>query len=417
MIRKVKIDWLEQHNISAFMLAVLFLSETLNSYLFWLLLVVNTICYLIGNGWKIKIKNRGSTCILGLMFTIGLLGAIVTSFRAPNVQNTWGYIRDIIRFSSVPLTFVMAAQIEKKNGFDSLVLYTTLFFFCSVYGIVSMLLAVPNYLADADSLFAFAKNLLDQWVIAVGVFLSFFKPKCIKDYYIGRYFDLIAKVGLVALLAVSFSRTAFMILLCMIFPFAFRRAGTVMKGFALAGMAMMVMWHIFPDVAGTFIYKINRSFTEVASSSENWNDSTVVSNWRGYEVHCAKQEFSKYTSMEKLFGKGFGATVDAHGYARLVTSENSLPYLHNGYYTTLIKMGIVGGALNIMYWVALYRERKTKERNYNNGVFLGVIAALATSMSVIHGIFWGGQHSFPYYFWDKKNGTFCCICTTTPLRC
>ena len=174
MIRKVKIDWLEQHNISAFMLAVLFLSETLNSYLFWLLLVVNTICYLIGNGWKIKIKNRGSTCILGLMFTIGLLGAIVTSFRAPNVQNTWGYIRDIIRFSSVPLTFVMAAQIEKKNGFDSLVLYTTLFFFCSVYGIVSMLLAVPNYLADADSLFAFAKNLLDQWVIAVGVFLSFF---------------------------------------------------------------------------------------------------------------------------------------------------------------------------------------------------------------------------------------------------
>ena len=135
-----------------------------------------------------------------------------------------------------------------------------------------------------------------------------------------------------------------------------------MKGFALAGMAMMVMWHIFPDVADTFVYKINRSFTEVASSSENWNDSTVVSNWRGYEVHCAKQEFSKYTSMEKLFGKGFGATVDAHGYARLVTSENSLPYLHNGYYTTLIKMGIVGGALNIMYWVALYRERKTKER-------------------------------------------------------
>ena len=58
-------------------------------------------------------------------------------------------------------------------------------------------------------------------------------------------------------------------------------------------------------------------------------------------------------------------------------------------------MGIVGGALNIMSWVALYRERKTKERNYNNGVFLGVIAALATSMSVIHGIFWGGAALIP----------------------
>lgn len=401
--------WCKQHNISVVLLAFLFASELLSNYLFWGVLVVGTAYYMIEEQGKLVIKNPRSTMVLCLLFMVGLVGSFCSMFHNTYSGGMWVFLRDVIKISAVPLTFYLSGRLLKNKS--RRVLYTTLYFFCSIYGIGSMLLAIPRYAMASGSLFAFSDNLVDQWVTAVGVFLAFFKTSEVKDYYISPRFDRISKIGLVILLAISFSRTAFLILICLSIPFIKKYFGTILKSAVMLALAAMVIWNIFPEISHTFMTKIQNSLVEISSNESKWDDYAVVTNWRGYEVHCAKQEFAGYDLLQKAIGKGFGARVDAHGYARLVTSEAYLPYLHNGYYTTLIKMGIIGVFLNILYWVSLYMDTKNRSGQYEKNISLGVISSLAISMTIIHGIFWGGGVSLSLHcFWNRIHNDFSIAC-------
>lgn len=388
-----RLRWCEQHNISVALLIFLFASEFLSHYLFWGVLLVGTAYYIIEERGKLFVRDPRSTVVFFLLCIVGLMGSFISMFLNAYSGGMWVFLRDLIRISAVPLTFYLSGQLLKNKS--SYVLYTTLYFFCSVYGIGSMLLAIPRYAMASGSLFAFSDNLVDQWVTAVGVFLAFFKSSEIKEYYISPCFDRISKIGLVILLAISFSRTAFLILICLSIPFIKKYFGTILKSAVMLALAAVVIWNIFPEISHTFMTKIQNSLVEISSNESKWDDYAVVTNWRGYEVHCAKQEFAGYDLLQKAIGKGFGARVDAHGYARLVTSESYLPYLHNGYYTTLIKMGIIGVFLNILYWVSLYMDTKNRFGQYEKNISLGVISSLAISMTIIHGIFWGGGIIIP----------------------
>ena len=388
-----RLRWCEQHNISVALLIFLFASEFLSHYLFWGVLLVGTAYYIIEERGKLFVRDPRSTVVFFLLCIVGLMGSFISMFLNAYSGGMWVFLRDLIRISAVPLTFYLSGQLLKNKS--SYVLYTTLYFFCSVYGIGSMLLAIPRYAMASGSLFAFSDNLVDQWVTAVGVFLAFFKSSEIKEYYISPCFDRISKIGLVILLAISFSRTAFLILICLSIPFIKKYFGTILKSAVMLALAAVVIWNIFPEISHTFMTKIQNSLVEISSNESKWDDYAVVTNWRGYEVHCAKQEFAGYDLLQKAIGKGFGARVDAHGYARLVTSESYLPYLHNGYYTTLIKMGIIGVFLNILYWVSLYMDTKNRFGQYEKNISLGVISSLEISMTIIHGIFWGGGIIIP----------------------
>lgn len=392
-MRKIRFYWCEQHNISVVLLAFLFTSEFLSQYFFWGVLIVGTAYYAIREQGKVFIRNPRSTVVLFSLCMVGMIGSFGSAFHNSYSGGAWVFFRDLIRFSAVPLTFYFSEQLLKNKS--RCVLYSTLYFFCSVYGIGSMLLAIPKYAMASGSLFSFSDNLVDQWVTAVGVFLAFFKSSEIKECYISPHFDRISKIGLVVLLAISFSRTAFLILICLSIPFIKKHLRTILKSSVMLVLVAMVIWQGFPEISHTFMTKIQNSLVEISSNESKWDDNAIVTNWRGYEVYCAKREFSGYSFPQRAFGKGFGARVDAYGYARLVTSEAFLPYLHNGYYTTLMKMGVIGVFLNILYWIALYMDTKNKTSQYEKNLSIGVISALAISMTVIHGIFWGGGIIIP----------------------
>lgn len=382
----------KQNNISMVLLVFLFAYEFLSYYFFWIVLVVGNAYYVIKYRGKLLIKDPCSTMVFILLCIVGLMGSFFSVFHNVYSSGIWVFFRDLIRISAVPLTFYFSCQLLKNES--RCVLYTTLYFFCSVYGIGSMLLAIPHYVA-ATSLFALSDSLVDQWVTATGVFLAFFKSSEIKGYYISPRFDRISKIGLVVLLTISFSRTTFLILICLSIPFIKKYFSIILKSFVMLGLVAMVIGKVFPEISHTFITKIQNSLVEISSNESKWDDYAIVTNWRGYEVYCAKQEFSRYNLPQKLIGKGFGARVDANGYAHLVTSEEYLPYLHNGYYTTLIKMGLIGVFLNILYWIALYMDKKNKTDQYEKNISFGVISFLVISMAIIHGIFWGGGIVIP----------------------
>lgn len=201
---------------------------------------------------------------------------------------------------------------------------------------------------------------------------------------------MLADIVLLGTFALSFSRTTVIIFLCLVITSQYDRISAIIKCILLGIVGLIAVSYLLPNVWTSFIDKIMNSVTEI-SASNSWSDYNIVNNWRGFEVYSAKKVFSQYSIFAQVFGKGFGSTVDVGGYAYLVTSEATLPYLHNGYYTTLIKGGILGIVLTIGYFGAniLYVKEHVSFK-YEKRLAIGLIISMILTMSVIHGIFWGG---------------------------
>ena len=73
----------------------------------------------------------------------------------------------------------------------------------------------------------------------------------------------------------------------------------------------------------------------------------------------------------------------------MVTKEEGLAWLHNGYFTSLIKTGIIGLSCVLMFLILLLStSRKGKKvvsfyGRFNRGIVLGLIVAAF----VMHGVF------------------------------
>ncbi len=118
---------------------------------------------------------------------------------------------------------------------------------------------------------------------------------------------------------------------------------------AAAGLASA--YRGFPAVFHDYIERLANSLAEISYLHAPWNHAAIVTNWRGYEVYCELQKFRQAGVIEKIFGGGFGAQLDVHGKAYLVTTEPTLPFLHNGYFTILMIWGICGcAAYFLMFW-------------------------------------------------------------------
>lgn len=146
----------------------------------------------------------------------------------------------------------------------------------------------------------------------------------------------------------------------------------------------------FPAVFRDYIERLANSLTEISYLHDPWNHVSIVTNWRGYEVYCELQKFRQAGMIEKIFGGGFGAQLDVHGKAYLVTTEPTLPFLHNGYFTILMIWGICGCAAYFLMLLVLYRKNRTlagKEKEFWKA--LTIIIAINTLF--VHGMFFSAS--------------------------
>ena len=396
-------NWFHRHNISVPILMLLFASGVFGVYVQWAFLILFVLWYIYTNNGRLIFKKEKSQLILGAIIAIEIISCVISIFAEQKNVTFWEVSRDFIRNTMVGLICIIVVNIGMKYKFDSEVLYTTIYFFCAVFCGTKMLLLLPNYITTSGNLFYFSENLIDQWIVSIGMLMTFYKPPEVKKYYIGRIFDRIAALIFIILVVLSFSRTVFLLLLCFVFPYLLKHFSAIVKVLFAIIISAVVVGNIFPEVRDDFLEKVQRSFIEISTKQEIWDSTAIVRNWRGYEVYCAEDQFNGYNTYEKLFGKGYGEAVDAKGYAYLVTSEDSLPYLHNGYYTTLIKAGIIGVSLNILFWFVLYFEKKKGSNEYRRKLCLGVVLGMACSMVVIHGVIWGGSAFLPFLIleWNR----------------
>ena len=394
-----KENWFKKHDISIIVYAVLLLSEIASNYILWILAILYLGYQIIRHEGKLVLKKFWGENILLIITLIGIAMGLI-NIIAGDVR-VWPYARDIIHITSIALICFCFRNMAEKYSFNLKTVYNTILFFCGTYSLVVTILALPKYIMAASNFyeFVFASTRISESVLALGLYLTFFRPNVIGKVYIGKYIDRVLGISIIVAAMLSFSRTMILLFVCLCSIGLVRHIKQIAKIFLVVFVGILILTRIFPEIVESYEEKIIHSFEEVSSLQSVWDDVSIVQNWRGYEVYCAKREFNSYTLLEQILGKGFGATVDAGDYAHLVTSEDSLPYLHNGYYTTLIKGGILGIGLVILYWCSMiYGIKKKKISKYEKDLSFGIVIGMALSMIFIHGVFWGGNEEIFYLF-------------------
>jgi hypothetical protein len=158
-----------------------------------------------------------------------------------------------------------------------------------------------------------------------------------------------------AAVALSLSRTLLIVLLCGVMVLLRKRTlfavatGTVFAGM-LGVFATSLISQSFFHAAEPFKDKVLHSSQEVELHPyETFKD--INDNWRGFEAYRAMQTYKRLPFAQKVIGGGFGTMVDI-GFAMLLggqTPIQELPLLHNGYMYLLVKTGIVGLLLFLVF--------------------------------------------------------------------
>ena len=355
----------------------------LPTYVAWLLMVF--LVLFDGAHYK-KDYNFYFKMSIGIIIFGALVGGL---FLVAGKAEIWPYLRDIIRISFLPLTILWTRTKARALGKN---IYKAIFLFCGiciVAGIMQIVMTNSYSLSLYENVRTFRQTaFISEYILAIGVFLFVFKKRVMNGVYFSPVIDNIIGIICFAGVGLSFSRTAILLLICiLIFQITDIKRTIWIAIVAIIGAAMII--YFIPALWEDFVVKVFRSLTEISQSS-SWNSTNIVLNWRGYETYCARMQYASLNIIEKIVGIGFGRGIDGGGYSFLVIDEPTIPWLHNGYYTTLVKQGIVGCLLVAIYWIkALFDSRLLVDR-FSKRFYLGLIVGLMAAMIVAVGIFWGG---------------------------
>ncbi|MCG0045539.1 hypothetical protein [Priestia aryabhattai] len=101
--------------------------------------------------------------------------------------------------------------------------------------------------------------------------------------------------------------------------------------------------------------KFSSSFNEI--KMDNYSTITDINhNWRGYEGFRALKEYNNYDTFGKIVGGGLGKLIDLNLTISLAGKQYSkVPIIHNGYMYIVVKSGMVGIFLYLLYIYSIVR--------------------------------------------------------------
>ena len=128
----------------------------------------------------------------------------------------------------------------------------------------------------------------------------------------------------------------------------------------------------------SFLARIKNSAQEV-SLEEGLDKRSMYGNWRGFEAYRAITTWGAGSTLEQVFGGGFGKYIDLGTVATLNDQDYAeIPFAHNGYFTILVKFGLFG-LLLFGYQLALPFILATSQTNPD----ARLAARIATSTSIM----------------------------------
>lgn len=355
-------------NKSMYFIAGLLFAISKVNFIFSLLLVVIYLSVNIVQLGKIPVTRK----IIPLVF-IFMIGLTTTLFHLNTLRGT-NILKDVLYFLRPGILMYFGYFIGWKNRkimdfkyiiFKVVIIYSTL---SVLYNLTNILLNL-EYISH-DFSFLKIREVMGKSddLAVVGFFILMIYPLFTDRKIFSRKTTNIFIVIFFAYFITTFSRTTLLtLLLCFAIYLLFT------KKIKIKTVVFLPLFAILPfflskfllksSAFNSFFIKIKNTFTEL-NSNLDWNDyRNIVLNWRGYEVFTAKEQLRMFSPLAKIFGHGFGTLIPVQ-YSDLVgvpLTEGGIILLHNGYYTLLIKVGLAGVALYLIFILVLLL---TAKKNY-----------------------------------------------------
>jgi len=365
------------------------------------LFLIIAFCYLmlwiiIRNDGILFINTGSKVYYLIIIMVVGIFIGLVKTGE----YGVYPIVRDVFYILNPVIFIQIGVYVQKKwrVKFDVYKTIIVLSAMLSIIGVVSFFSNI-ELIKEASTVGALKEEMVftDVSTVVGCVLLITERERGIK--YFSKKVKIILMLIFFTYLIVSFSRTNLIVLVLMIMPFVVSNenfGGTVkrmMTGIVLLAIISSILYVAIPNaVIDNFLYKITNSSLELSTKNDWTNPVNIVHNWRGYEINCAKKIFSQGNLQEKLLGYGYGKGIDVGEYAYLVMdgSSTTIPILHNGYYTMLIKSGIIGIVLYLLFYLdhiktAFWRIR-SKYNSFEAKLYLGVVLALMIITYFVDGI-------------------------------
>ncbi len=139
--------------------------------------------------------------------------------------------------------------------------------------------------------------------------------------------------------------------------------------------------------------KFSNSVKEITNTTFE-NNREVTMYWRAFESYNALKLFKQSSTINKVFGYGFGKKIDLGGSFELKDIiSNSILRLHNGYLNVLIKTGILGLTAIILFYLKIIkanifvRRNDSEKKIFLKKIILGMSLTLIATTVIVSGLF------------------------------
>lgn len=319
---------------------------------FWLNFGLNVfLLFLIFPVHHVNRKFLKAIFIISFPLFIGFLGFF--KFQLSDVIRDYYYFLNPLIFLSIgySLSFLFSTKILLK-----IFLYLGFFFslfhvFISFYKLglnpFAHFTVIRDEVSPGNSL-----TLLSLFIIFLG-------KKIDKNFYINPYFKVLAILIHILAFILFGSRTYLTMLLIFLAFLLIKKINRKTILFILIAISLFFIFSrsLTPQGDGiSFSGKLMGSFSEIGMNGFS-DASDITKKYRGFEAFMTFQSFLSGSSNEQIFGQGFGALIDlkyevflGNQYFRFV------PVLHNGFLYILIKIGIIGLFLYLIFYYFLFKN-------------------------------------------------------------
>lgn len=313
--------------------------------------------------------------IIFFKFTWPLLAYLIVGLPGIFFNEFSHYIRDLAYIVCVIALLYIGYWFSLDNKFIKLA-----FIILMTYAVFFSLVHISSFILDPGTInktFIEIKNEIGGTSYAVNIALII-AVLCLKNNatHISKFkYILLGLIGILSIsLFLTFARSAMLFVIV-----ATLSASDVMLKINLKKIALFILITVsvlisvdsLIDNDGSYIYQIARSLTEIAISDHtDWYD--INKNWRGFEAYQGIITYFNGSTLQILFGQGFGALVDLGFYIKLGgdIEYRFIPVFHNGYVYLLLKTGLVGLFLFIYFFVKLLISSKINIRFKQNDFIL-----------------------------------------------
>lgn len=213
-----------------------------------------------------------------------------------------------------------------------------------------------------------------------------------NDIHMKKQYKNICVVFIASDICIHFSRMNILIaVIFIIYSGLIKRPKKLVKYTIIILLVVMIVSIISPEMLLLYVNKIFNSAKEISFTSKIWDRTSIIQNWRGYEVYCEMNKFSKVNILEKLFGGGFGTQLDVKGYAYLISTEDTIPFLHNGYFSILMIWGVVGVIVYISMLKHLFKRSKKYKKTVERRFWNSLVMLIAVDTFFVHGPFFSAS--------------------------